>query len=52
MAKLLASGRISQKDFGTSYNAWKNHISHGNCYKLSKAMDEIIQRKLTDENKN
>ena len=52
MAKLLASGKISQRDFDTSYNAWKNHISHGNCYKLSKAMDVIIQRKLTDENKN
>lgn len=42
MAKMVADGRLSADEFNTSYRAWKNHISHGNCYKLSKAMDEKI----------
>lgn len=27
----------------TSYNAWLNHISHGNCYKLSQKFNQKIQ---------
>lgn len=42
MAKLVVSGKLSIEKFNASYNAWKNHISHGNCYKLSKSMDERI----------
>lgn len=42
MAKLVVSGKLSIEKFNASYNAWKNHISHGNCYKLSKLMDERI----------
>lgn len=34
MAKLVASGELSNKNFNDSFNAWKNHISHGNCKKL------------------
>ena len=42
MAKLVASGKLSREKFDASYGAWKNHISHGNCYKLGEAMDEKI----------
>ncbi len=42
MAKLVASGKLPEEKFNASYNAWKNHISHGNCYRLGKAMDEKI----------
>lgn len=42
MAKLVRDGKLSKEKFHASYNAWKNHISHGNCYKLGKAMDEKI----------
>ena len=42
MAKLVAAGRISKDKFHVSYNAWKNHISHGNCYRLSEMMDRKI----------
>lgn len=42
MAKLVVSGKLSIDKFNASYNAWKNHISHGNCYKLGKRMDEKI----------
>ena len=46
MAKLVVSGRLSEEKFYASYNAWKNHISHGNCYKLSKQMDKKIKKSL------
>lgn len=42
MAKLVVEGKLSEEKFWESYNAWKNHISHGNCYRLGKAMDEKI----------
>ncbi len=42
MAKLVMEGKLPIDKFYMYYNAWKNHISHGNCYKLSKAMDEKI----------
>ena len=52
MAKLVAAGKLSEEKFIASYNAWKNHISHGNCYLLGKYMDlhinEILkERKFT-----
>lgn len=49
MAKLVASGELSQDKFNASYNAWKNHISHGNCYRLSKLMDGKINSIINGE---
>jgi hypothetical protein len=46
MAKLIVDGKLSKEKFQDSYNAWKNHISHGNCYKLGKVMDEKINKIL------
>ena len=42
MAKLVAAGKLPIDKFYMSYNAWKNHISHGNCYNLGKATDKMI----------
>ena len=42
MAKLVAAGKLPLEKFQASYGAWKNHISHGNCYKLGRAMDQKI----------
>ena len=42
MAKLVADGKLSAEKFNTSYGAWKNHISHGNCYQLGKTMDRKV----------
>lgn len=42
MVKLVNNGKLSKEDFDESYNAWKNHISHGNCIKLAYKMDEYI----------
>ena len=50
MAKKVLNGELSEEKFNDSYNAWKNHISHGNCYNLSKAMDIKIQNILNKKN--
>lgn len=42
MAKLVAEGKLPIEKFYTSYNAWKNHISQGNCYRLGRDMDRRI----------
>lgn len=46
MAKLVAEGRLPPEKFRVSYDAWKNHISHGNCYRLGRQMDEKIENEL------
>lgn len=43
MAHLVNKGILSRKKFDESYNAWKNHISHGNCVKLGHEMDKYIK---------
>lgn len=48
MAKLAACGKLPVEKFDASYNAWKNHISHGNCYKLGKVTDEKIKTVLKE----
>lgn len=50
MAKLVSSGRISKEKFDASYRAWKNHISHGNCYRLGKVTDDKIFKILKENN--
>lgn len=42
MAKLVVEGKLPAEKFYASYNAWKNHISQGNCYRLGKDMDRRI----------
>ena len=46
MAKLVADGKLPLEKFRASYGAWKNHISHGNCYHLGRSMDERINQIL------
>ena len=43
MAKLVAEEKLPREKFNASYNAWKNHISHGNCYRLGMAMDKKVK---------
>lgn len=51
MAKLVAAGKLPEEKFRESYNAWKNHISHGNCYSLGHSMDKKINAILSKEEK-
>lgn len=50
MAKLVAAGKLPEEKFRASYGAWKNHISHGDCYSLGREMDkkvnEVLKRRL------
>ena len=43
MAKMVADGTLPKEKFDASYQAWRNHISHGNCRGLGMAMDEKIR---------
>ena len=42
MAKLVADKKLPEKKLAESFTAWKNHISHGNCYRLGKSVDRKI----------
>ena len=42
MAKLVRSDELSLDKFDTSFKSWENHISHGNCYELSKKIRKRI----------
>lgn len=51
MAKKVAAGKLPREKFDASYGAYKNHISHGNCYKLGKALDEKVYGIIEGKNK-
>lgn len=42
MARLVVAGKLPEGKFRASYQAWKNHISHGNCYRLGEDMDRKV----------
>lgn len=48
-AKLVTEGKLPVKKFNASYNSWRNHASHGNCYNLIKVMDEKILSVIGDQ---
>ena len=50
MAKLVASKKLLIKKFNDSFNAWKNHISHGNCYKLKTKTENKLNKILGEIN--
>lgn len=49
MAALVKEGKLSREKFDRSYNAWRNHISHGNCVKLGYEMDIYIEELLKSD---
>lgn len=46
MAHLVAEGKLPLEKFYASYNAWRNHISHGDCHNLGRAIDKKIREVL------
>lgn len=48
-AKLVRTGRMTEKKFYEKYNAWKNHALHGNCIKLCHSMDLFVKELLGGE---
>ena len=43
MAKLVAAGKLPAEKLTASYTAHRSHRSHGNCYRMGKAMDRKIE---------
>ena len=48
LAKLARDGKIPIDKFEDSYEAWKNHISYGNCIKFGYSMDERVKAILKE----
>lgn len=44
MAKLVAEGKLDKEKFQDSFNAWKNHISYGDCGGLTKSISRRMNR--------
>lgn len=48
MVVLVRCNKLSKEKFYESYNAWKNHISYGDCTKLGHEMDRYIEGLLNN----
>lgn len=46
--KFVKNGQMTEAKFYEKYNAWKNHASHGNCYKLIYSMDKFVEDLLKE----
>jgi len=50
-AALVNKGKMTRKQFNESYYSWRNHASHGNCYKLICEMDKYVESLFRTESK-
>lgn len=41
-AKLVKDGRLKREKFDEMFRSWKNHASHGNCFKLIEEMELYV----------
>ena len=48
-AKLVKCGKMTRVKFDEKYNSWKNHASHGNCYRLLCSMDKFVDSLFGEE---
>lgn len=48
-AKLVAQGRMKREKFNEIYCSWRNHASHGNCFKLIYEMDLFVEKLFNEE---
>ncbi len=46
MAKLVIGGKLTIEKFNNSFNAWKNHVSHGNCKRLLQSVSNKLEKIL------
>lgn len=49
MARLVKNGKLKYEKLNYSFNSWKNHVLHGNCYKLQKQLEEKILKIIGDK---
>lgn len=47
-AKLITDGRMERKRFDEIYQSWRNHASHGNCFKLIYEMDLFVDELMNE----
>lgn len=47
-AKLVFDGRMERKRFEEIYQSWRNHASHGNCFKLIFEMDLFVDELMNE----
>lgn len=48
-ARLVNEGKMTKEKFDEKYQSWKNHASHGNCYKLLCSMDKFVESLFIDK---
>lgn len=41
--KLVAAGKMTKEKFFESYESWRSHAAHGNCFKLICNMDNYVE---------
>ena len=46
LARLVAEGKVERKKFDESFQAYKNHLSNGNCYSLGRRLETEVERIL------
>lgn len=51
MANLVKCGKLSDEKFQSSYGAWKDHISHGDCKRLEEKTNITLRAILEQEAK-
>lgn len=44
LARLVAEGKVERKKFDESFQAYKNHLSNGNCYSLGRRLEREIEK--------
>lgn len=50
MARLVATGKLEKKKFDESFQAYKSHLSKGNCYSLGRKLEKDINEILKGGN--
>lgn len=50
-AKLVSQGKMTREKFNEIYRSWRNHASHGNCFKLIYEMDLFVEELFNEEKK-
>ena len=51
MARLVAEGKLPEEKLNSSFQSHKNHLSHGNCERLTQSFERMIKH-YTDRGKH
>ena len=45
---LVSKGKMTVKKMNEKYGSWRNHASHGNCFKLIQSMDQYKEQLMIE----